>query len=348
MMFKNSVRVLSSNFSTCYKLLLYKVIIALIMTAVSAAIFLPNLLPVIADLRMLGVFDIIKDTFAKFSTFAQNQEVIKANFTDVIDLTKTVLGFHASKLINTYIGCGVVALLTYFFNLLADVPMGTVLYGATQYQAKYYFSSSLITKFKKSIKYALLSMAIFLPIDIIILGITALILFATNMFFYFAGFFATLVFIILFTLRLTFQAAWVPTIIAEDERGVVDAFKESLLIIGEKFFKIFSSMLVALFLMIALTGVLGILTFGVGFIFSTILGSVLFMSLRLVVYYTIKGKKYYVDYETIITPKKLQDKEQNFTFDLTDWYNKHNITVYFMEGHYERKRQYKWIFNRFW
>lgn len=319
MMFRYSARVFSSNFSACYKLLIYRIIVALIIIALAVAIFLPNLLPVISDLKELGVFNMIKDTFEKLSSFSLSRDAISQNISDISDLSKTVFGFHSSKLINTYIGGGILILLGYFLNIFADIPLAEVLYGSMQFQAKYNFSSSMLTKFNKALKYSLFSMLIFLPIDLVIVAFSGFLLFyIKGVFAYFSPFIASTVFILLYALRMTFSSAWAPTIIAEEERGVVASFKESLLIVSERFGRIYSTMLVSIILSFASLAFVGIFTLGAGLILLGVSLAVFFMCFRFVVYFAVKGKKYYLDYETIVTPKKLRDKEENFTYDLYD------------------------------
>ncbi|MEG2116935.1 MAG: hypothetical protein RRZ69_04580, partial [Clostridia bacterium] len=176
MYLKQSIGVLVSNFSLCYKVLLYKVIVGLIIIAIAVAIFLPSFLPVFQDLEELGVINMCKEVFEKVATFKfVGEESLAVSFDNILNLTSDVLVNHANTLMTTYIGTAVLILIAFFLNSFSQVPTAEVLYGAMELQAKYYFTSSILTKSKTSLYYALLSMALMLPIDIIIYGLCGVI-----------------------------------------------------------------------------------------------------------------------------------------------------------------------------
>ena len=318
MMLRNSGKVFMTNFRVVYKLLLFKVIIGILLVAIGIAIFLPNLTPVWEDLKELGVVDMTKEFFEKLTSLSVSNDEVKTLLADITQLTQTVLAVHSSNLLRSYIGIGVIIFLAYFFARLGDVPLAVLLHGYMQYQARFSFSSELIGKFVLSLKYSLMTLCILLPIDVAIVALSLFILIGIGgSFAFFSAFFAMLVFILLFALRLTFSSVWLPCMIAE-ERGVVNAFKESLSVLSDRFGMIYSECLVILIAGITLTLAVGVSTFGAAIPLLFTAMPVFYLSFGFVAYFGVKGKRYYVDYETIVTPKKLRDKELNFKYDLSD------------------------------
>ncbi|MEG1806340.1 MAG: hypothetical protein RR327_08115 [Clostridia bacterium] len=317
MYLKQSIGVLVSNFSLCYKVLLYKVIVGLIIIAIAVAIFLPSFLPVFQDLEELGVINMCKEVFEKVATFKfVGEESLAVSFDNILNLTSDVLVNHANTLMTTYIGTAVLILIAFFLNSFSQVPTAEVLYGAMELQAKYYFTSSILTKSKISLTYSLLSMVLLLPIDIIIFGICALILFGGGFkLSLFLPALAILAFTFLMSLRKTFSSIWLGVIVGETN-NVWKAFKISLKYVGEDFSRIFSTCIITTLFGNALCFGLGIFSLGVSFILTPSIYITLECVLSLVIFFNLRGKRFYINENEIITPKKLQDREQSFSFDL--------------------------------
>lgn len=318
MMLRNSGKVFATNFRIAYKLLLYKVIVGVLLVAIGIAIFLPNLTPVFEDMKELGVIDMTKEAFENLFSLSSSNEEVKATFSDATQLTRTVLAVHSDNLMRSYIGIGVIVFLAYFLTRISDYPTASLIHGYMQYQARFSFSSELIGKFVLSLKYALFSLCILLPIDVAIVGLSVFLLIGIGGGFAFvAPFIASLTFILLFALRLSFSSVWLPCMVAE-EIGPVAAFKQSLPVLGDRFGMIFSECLLMVIGSMTLFVIVGISTLGAALPLLFVAFTVFYSSFGFVAYFGVKGKRYYVDYETIVTPKKLRDKELNFKYDLGD------------------------------
>ena len=315
----NALKVLTSNFHLNYKVLVYRLIVALILISLVVAVVLPSLVPVINDMKDLGIMDMAQNIFNRFTSLDFGGESLTNSVANLVAMSSDVVSNYANELFYTYTVVAILIFLSFFLKAFGNVPTTEVLYGAMEFQAKYFFSSSFLVKFKTSLKYALLSMVIILPMDILIIGITLLILFGV-----FAevpmvlGFFASAFFIATYSLKKTIVSTWL-AVIAYENLGVWKSFVRSWHIMSEKFSKIYSSQLILL--MIEMVGVIvfGLCTFGVGLIFAPAIMLVLDSALSLVIYCNITGKRYYVDYNEIVVPKKLKDKEQNFSYDLNDF-----------------------------
>ncbi|MEG2002798.1 MAG: hypothetical protein RR107_06880, partial [Clostridia bacterium] len=258
-----------------------------------------------------------KEVFEKVATFNfVGEESLAVSFDNILNLTSDVLVNHANTLMTTYIGTAVLILIAFFLNSFSQVPTAEVLYGAMELQAKYYFTSSILTKSKISLTYSLLSMVLLLPIDIIIFGICALILFGGGFkLSLFLPALAILAFTFLMSLRKTFSSIWLGVIVGETN-NVWKAFKISLKYVGEDFSRIFSTCIITTLFGNALCFGLGIFSLGVSFILTPSIYITLECVLSLVIFFNLRGKRFYINENEIITPKKLQDREQSFSFDL--------------------------------
>ena len=74
MLFRNAIRLLAENFKNVYKIALYKIIIALIATALCSAILLPQLIVVINSAPMQAFLSDVKDFFGAFVAKADETE----------------------------------------------------------------------------------------------------------------------------------------------------------------------------------------------------------------------------------------------------------------------------------
>ena len=61
MRFRNSTRLLIENFKNVYKILLYKLAIAVVAIALSCALLLPNLWDIVHSAEVTNLIDIVKD-----------------------------------------------------------------------------------------------------------------------------------------------------------------------------------------------------------------------------------------------------------------------------------------------
>ncbi len=318
MMLRNSGKVFATNFRVTYKLLLYKFIVAVLLVAIGIAIFLPNLTPVWEDMKELGVIDMTKEALSNLFSLSTPNDEIRATLSDATQLTNTVLAVHSDNLMRSYIGIAVIIFLSYFLTRISDYPTAVLIHGYMQYQAKFSFSSELIGKFVLSLKYALFSLCILLPIDLAIASLSMFILLGlAGTLAIFAPILASFVFFMLFALRLSFSSVWLPCMVAE-EIGPVKAFKESLPVLGDRFGSIYSECLIIVIMCMTLTVAVGVATLGAALPLLFVAFTVFYSSFGFVAYFGVKGKRYYVDYETIVTPKKLRDKELNFKYDMGD------------------------------
>lgn len=303
-MFRNSVKLLFSNFATVWKLLLYYLIITLIGVGLVAPVFSS----VVEVFRSHNFFEVLVDLLTTFN-LGTNILSIFASFGTVIStLVACILDYFVIHTwLAVYLTFLFVVLLPFLYEL-GGIAAGEILYGYMSSQAQVNFTGRIFSSVRKSFKYILAKLLIATPINILIFfliykvfALTALggtIKFAVPLI-------ITLVLCLLFTLRLVLFSGWLPALIVND-CGVWSAFARGIRAVGRRFFRTFSTMLVFVLLNICIDVLFG----SIAFLLLVPLGVYFVYIIDFVMFYGSQGMRYYVDADTIISPKRLEEVDK--------------------------------------
>lgn len=304
MMFRNSVKLLFSNFATVWKLLLYYLIITLIGVGLVAPVFSS----VVEVFRSHNFFEVLVDLLTTFN-LGTNILSIFASFGTVIStLVACILDYFVIHTwLAVYLTFLFVVLLPFLYEL-GGIAAGEILYGYMSSQAQVNFTGRIFSSVRKSFKYILAKLLIATPINILIFfliykvfALTALggtIKFAVPLI-------ITVVLCLLVTLRLVLFAGWLPALIVND-CGVWSAFARGIRAVGRRFFRTFSTMLVFVLLNICIDVLFG----SIAFLLLVPLGVYFVYIIDFVMFYGSQGMRYYVDADTIISPKRLEEVDK--------------------------------------
>lgn len=303
-MFRNSVKLLFSNFATVWKLLLYYLIITLIGVGLVAPVFSS----VVEVFRSHNFFEVLVDLLTTFN-LGTNILSIFASFGTVIStLVACILDYFVIHTwLAVYLTFLFVILLPFLYEL-GGIAAGEILYGYMSSQAQVNFTGRIFSSVRKSFKYILAKLLIATPINILIFfliykvfALTALggtIKFAVPLI-------ITVVLCLLVTLRLVLFAGWLPALIVND-CGVWSAFARGIRAVGRRFFRTFSTMLVFVLLNICIDVLFG----SIAFLLLVPLGVYFVYIIDFVMFYGSQGMRYYVDADTIISPKRLEEVDR--------------------------------------
>ena len=304
MMFRNSVKLLFSNFATVWKLLLYYLIITLIGVGLVAPVFSS----VVEVFRSHNFFEVLVDLLTTFN-LGTNILSIFASFGTVIStLVACILDYFVIHTwLAVYLTFLFVVLLPFLYEL-GGIAAGEILYGYMSSQAQVNFTGRIFSSVRKSFKYILAKLLIATPINSLIFfliykvfALTALggtIKFAVPLI-------ITLVLCLLFTLRLVLFSGWLPALIVND-CGVWSAFARGIRAVGRRFFRTFSTMLVFVLLNICIDVLFG----SIAFLLLVPLGVYFVYIIDFVMFYGSQGMRYYVYADTIISPKRLEEVDK--------------------------------------
>ena len=304
MMFKNSIKLLMSNFSSVWKLLLYKIIvIAIVVGLFCATLNFLNTLTTITQLTN-NIF-----TFLSSCNFSTTPLDILANLFNVgQSLYNVVLEMIAEMpYVFAYILALIFVILPFLWHL-SDVAVSETLYGYMSSQTKYGFMGALVRKLNTASLYALIFTVIVLPFNVIfIAGFVKILLLSSigGLLLYFLPFLLILYTIIYFSLRTTLLSGWVPAITVNNCNAIT-GFKKGLKALLRRFFRVWSTSIV---IMLAFMGFVSF--FGsFGFFVALPVACLLISIFGMVMFFESQGMRYYVDMDTILTPKKLEQTDK--------------------------------------
>lgn len=303
MMFRNTFRLLLANFVTFWKEYLYK-IICIVLTLLLLLPFANTFfsLPTIQSLKPVLKELLVNFPFTDISYYLTQ---IYIAFDMLLILIKE---FFAVTPFGTIYSFFVLFIVSPFFFYLSNIVIGELLYGIMSSLAKYSYTGSYIKKIGKSSVYAIFSAMILIPFTLVFLAGSYFLLQAGVMNETFMIFLplALLVFVILvFGFKLTLFSGVIPAMTVYNcnyfkgvKRGMRATFR--------RFFKSFSTLAMILLVYILLVSVFGM--------FSLLLiAPLLAMSIlvfNMVMFFGSQGMRYYVDLDTILSPKKLEETDK--------------------------------------
>lgn len=301
MMFKNSVKLLIANFSTVWKLILYYLIVIGIIIGLIAPFF--SVLG--AEFNATGTLDRLGELLSTFNVSINFIGFVTELNVILVSIVNTFLTLFVT---HTWIAIYLVILITYIVPVLfglADLPVGQTLFGYMSSLTKYNFAGSYLSMLGRSIRFQLFKNLIFLPINILI----AIVFIATlrlsaigGLMFYFLPIIIILSSLVLISLKKTIFSGWLPAIVVYDCNMFV-ALGKGIRAVFRKFFRIFSNAFVITLLVFALAYLFG--TYAL--LVITPLAMMLFYVFEMVGFYSSQGMRFYVDLDTIVKPKLLEE-----------------------------------------
>lgn len=300
MLLINSIKIMFSNLSTMWKVLLYKLITLLIFIGFLAAVVLPQVIGLINAIVGTGLVTNFKAVISEvLSISLSTGEKVAAFNTSLLD-TLEILANNGVSFVLVYISTFVVFCLYKFINTLLDLPLTAVLESNLNSCAKMPVLTTFFKNFKRSAKYSAFSLLITLPSTILFI---VAILFLSQVLISWLGilalFFIVILIVIFFAFNSTVFSMWRPAIVVDDHQ-TLPAFKTSLSVVFKNFGLLYSYYIIIYFAQIFLNLIVAFFTCGAGLIISIPLSIVLMSIFQLVFYFSFKRKKYYVDGDTII------------------------------------------------
>lgn len=301
MLYKNSLKILFSNFNIVWKSILYFVLMF------SGCAFLIYLCvnPVYKLLLSNGVVDDAINIYTDFISslnFAELGiaigEMLQKFFDVLIDnISKIWLNFTGIALISLF--------LSVFLNNLTIMASCNSLHYYMGSMNKLGFFSSFFDVLKKNIQVQLVYFFISLPLKVFNFWaiVTTFKLFRVSWLWSILGvFIIVLLYVILIAFKFTLFSGWIPTMVIMNY-GVFKGLKVSFKNAFKQFPRMFGNA-IGVVLTILCVNVLGLFTFFVGFIIIFPASYLFYSAFGMVATYENQGMRYYVDIYNVITPKK--------------------------------------------
>ncbi|MBO5310362.1 MAG: hypothetical protein IKB21_02895 [Clostridia bacterium] len=309
-MFKNTIKLLASNFSIFWKVLLYK----LIVIGIIAGLFCATL----AWITKMPEFATLTNSTISFFGVATIAGGPTAIITALGALLESLYVFLIA-LATTYPAILVYVLVLIFFILpylwhLSDLATNEGIFGYMSSQTKYGFTSSFIRRLNRSSAFSLAFTIMVLPFNLIFLGgIVGICLLSTLHPAWMIASVALLAcwIIMYYAFRTTLLGCWSSAITASNCKTWT-GFGKAIRAVLRSFARVLSNAVVIMFILALI------------FLLTSPFGSVILIPLYcfvmavfgMVVFFEHQGMRYYVDFNTIVSPKKLEltDKVKKIKF----------------------------------
>lgn len=300
MMFKNSFKLFFSNFDKVWKALFYRVIVL----AITVGLIMP-------------FYGVLKEVILANWTESILDSVPSSGLlygSDIAGLFRAVVDFLEGSLVmlfNNYVWVGVYIIFMMFIvrpilNNMGKYAVNEMLYGYMSSQSRVGFCSAYIRTIRKSFVYAILKTLYSIPVVLALVGaVYGLVSIQGNIYNYFLPVLTIFAISLISAIAETLVCGWVPAGVVYDE-GVAKSYRTGIRSVFRRYGRVFSTAL-----MLNLLFVFLIMGFG---LVSLIVFIPLYIGMinmfEMVMFYASQGMKYYVDGDTIITPKKLEQRDK--------------------------------------
>ena len=309
MIFRNSFRLLLSNFSNVWKVLVYYIIC--ICLTLGVCYFVAE--PVISKLSQAHVFENILETLNNL--FHQTDGVIAStinSLNEIISTTWQVLTTNTQFMFNYVFFIIWIAFVLPFTLDLAQLALGEVFYGFMTSQVRYGFTGRFIKNIGKSCVYSLSKYAVQFVFNVGILSLFVIVVkFFTlgNILYVLLGVLVLAGLIVVVSFKHTIFSCWMPGIAVLNSL-CFKALSRNFKIVFRRFFKIFSNYIILFLMALAFILLLCAYTFGIGLVFSLPFTASLFVAVQMVTYFNCQGMRYYVYPDTFVSPKKFEEQDK--------------------------------------
>ncbi len=315
MLFRNSINVLMENFKNVYRIMAYKLIVSLITSALCCVIVLPGLLDILSSAPVTAFVAEIKKFFpALFAADAAALATIKDNLLGADGILRSITNLLVSQstgIVLSVIGCLGVLLLKRFIDTLCYFSIGDILNDRMSSYSETPFFSSFVANLGKASRFALFYVPVTFLFDLVCVLLGYLLISYVNLFL--ALFLFLLLTVLVQTTKLTFTGRIMPAMTADD-KGLFESFHYVDETEKKQRTKLFSNYLVAVYTVLIVNVVAAICTLGSALLLTVPASYLLFICVQYVNYYTIKGKKYFITYDSIASNPDRGDREHFFDY----------------------------------
>ena len=307
MEFKHTFHVFVDNFSTTYKLLVYRLIVLAVAIGLSCAVIIPTLNNLLGTVQ----YEALKETFAELwaDIVALNMENLNEKLQAVLEAFRSFE--HLIKEKRTLVGIAITLLCLIYLIDRFLVGVGNYVVGALVHDKMVMHANTPFTfTLFKNLKQALLYSVIYAPIAFVYDWICLLIMWAVVS----VGlkgfpialikiFLIAVIFMVGSAIKLTFTTDWLPALIHGKMRSG-DAIAYTVSRKGKRTGVVLSNAVVLKLIIVALNIATGIFTFGAGLLVTLPATCIIQISYNFVNYFDANRLKYFVDEYTVIGPKK--------------------------------------------
>lgn len=306
MKFKHAFHVFVDNFSTTYKLLLYRLIVDVIGLSIGALILSPliaSFLPEVNNLIESAIDYALRLLSGEVDDLQNFSQKVVSAFNDLVALFNTKKG----NIVLVGFILSFIAIVQNWFKSFGNFAAASAINDKMALHANSNFIATIIKNLKPASIYGL----IYVPLSLLYDAVTGFLFFviffsllpASLPFFFVNLFLFILCMIVSMAFKMTFTTDWLPSIIRGKKKpgeSMVYALSRS----HKNTLNVFSNFSIIILLIFGINVFSIICTVGVGLIISIPASYTILLSFEFVNYYDREEMKYFIDKNTIIKPLK--------------------------------------------
>lgn len=307
MMYKNTFKLVISNFNLVWKILAYIVLSSIFVVGLAYACSLPIIKLLESEGMLVTTIGIFKKFGSDFNVYG-----LLVNIVGLIEDFCTLIAANISKLwVYIVLFLFIVIVVRAFLSGIYKFATTNALYNSLSSNIKIGFTTSLFSSIRINLKYQLASLLVQLPLDVLLF----------TLFFYLARWVITteglliiapitliIVLMLLFAFKIVLFSGWIPAIIAFD-CGVWKGLKLGIKAVFRRFYRTFSTVILILLTLLVVNFVCALCTFGASFIITIPLTLFTILVFNMTMFYSSQGMRFYVDSDTVVTPKRLEETD---------------------------------------
>ncbi len=308
MLIKNSLKLLLNNLNVVFKTIVYSLVIVLL-TYLLLTVFFSDLVGKVASSPAFS--KIIEDVKLVWHSFLTGDLRPEVDFIEQFELFMESVRLNIGNYIWPLIGLCIGFYLITVLNNICSYTLTCMMNARMSTFERKSFLETLISNLKKSLPFeawysllALLGFAASFFAGLLFIVYTFSSLYLTSIII------GLWLFILLFSLYLTMTATLRP--LSVSGANYKELFKNKYT--RHDFWQVLATFIFSLILFSSLNVAMFITTLGAGLIISIPVTQLFFVLVQLVLLYSLDGKKYYLDFENIVTPNKIKQDVKNADF----------------------------------
>ena len=314
MLYKNSIKVLFSNFVNVWKAILYFMLIV----ALSGFLIFLCINSIFKMLQDSGLFNDVATIYSDFLTNLNLTELFASIGEIINSVVDTIIRKFSDIWLSFFGIIFVILFLSVFISNLTIMPMCNSINYYMGSLVKNGYWNSFFDTFVKNLNIQFVAYFVTLPIKLLI-GVFVYFSFSLFNYSWVISVLAVILlvggYVLLSAFKYTLFATWIPTYVITDY-SIFKSLKLSIKNVFKQFLRVYGCAVGVVLTIICLNFFLGMFTLLVGLLVSIPMSYLLYSSFGMVTAYECQGMRYYVDVYNVITPmkKEMKDKLEDLKF----------------------------------
>ena len=321
MIFKNAFHLLVDNFKLNYKMLLYKLVVAVVTLALGAALLYPTLNALVTSTPFRDLTDLLGSFFK--AIVSGNTEFL-STFSDTLQAKMSALLAYLQEntpnVVLFFVFLAVVMLVGRFLDGIGNFVFGCLLDDRMSSYADTRFCGSYVSNLGKAALWQVIYVPVTFVYDMLMIAI-CYIFFLVMLSIISVGIIASFAALMLsVTLILASQAVKLTLLndiapaLVSDKMRLRAAIKKSCKYDKKRFGGLFSTYFITCVLILCINVLCGLASFGAALLITGPMSYLMLTSIQYVSYYSHNKKKYFLAEDNIVLPKG-EKTEENFYDD---------------------------------